>query len=215
LFIEHELTGEAILRPLFYDFPDSLSLPLGHIDDQFMVGPHIMQAPFVRENQKEREVVLPPGFWYDVWASEWIEGGQIVAAQACAQQTPLFIREGSILPLARIKPGDHHFDSSRVDFHIFLTDDSRAETRYLFDDGKSFDYKSGGRSEVEITAVRSGSQLSLQARTLSDGYGPGDFAFTAPCAITQVLLNGDRLKKCAPQGISLGAGEMTTWKSRL
>lgn len=213
LFIEHEITGEAILRPLFYDFPDSLSLPLGHIDDQFMVGSHIMQAPFIIEKQKVREVVLPPGFWYDVWSSKWIPGEQIISVPANAQQTPLFIREGSILPLARIKLGDHHFDSRRVDFHVFLTDDSRAKTRYLFDDGKSFDYKSGGRSEVEIAAIRSGSQLALETRNLSEGFGPGDFTFTTPRDIKHVVLNGARLKRCASQGISLGAVGMTTWKS--
>jgi alpha-glucosidase len=213
LFIEHELAGEAILRPLFYDFPDSVALPLGHIDDQFMVGSHIMQAPFVREKQMSREVVLPHGFWFDIWESKWIAGEQVISVPANAQQTPFFIREGAILPLARLKPSEHQFNAKRVDFHVFLTEDTRSTTRYFFDDGKSFAYKRGVRSAVEITAMRSGGQIALQTSTSADGFGPGDFTFTTPCDIKQVLLNGVCLKRCAAQGVTLGAGGMTTWKS--
>ena len=160
-----------------------------------------------------REVVLPHGFWFDIWEPQWIAGEQIISVPANAQQTPIFIRDGAILPLARLKPSAHRFDAKRVDFHVFLTEDTRSTTRYFFDDGKSFAYKRGARSAVEIAAMRSGGQLALQTSTFTDGFGPGDFTFTTPCDIKQVLLNGIRLKRCAAQGVSLGAGGMTTWKS--
>lgn len=59
LFIRHAETGASILRPLFHDFEDSVAQPLGTIDDQFLVGAAVMQAPFLIEGQKRRRVVLP------------------------------------------------------------------------------------------------------------------------------------------------------------
>ena len=64
LYIRHEEDGEAILRPLFYDFEDSKRLPLAHVNDQFLIGPAIMQAPFTFEGPAEREVVLPAARWW-------------------------------------------------------------------------------------------------------------------------------------------------------
>lgn len=67
LFAAQEESGEAILRPLFYDFADTRALPLGRVDDQFMVGPAILQAPLVGAGQVSREVLLPgKASWYSL-----------------------------------------------------------------------------------------------------------------------------------------------------
>jgi alpha-glucosidase (family GH31 glycosyl hydrolase) len=53
-------TGEPIVRPLSYSFPDQ---NYGGITDQFMLGADIMVAPVVRKGVYSREVVIPPGQW--------------------------------------------------------------------------------------------------------------------------------------------------------
>jgi hypothetical protein len=74
LFIKHEDEGEAIMRPLFYDFEDTRRLPLAHVNDQFMVGPAIMQAPFTVEGLAEREVILPAARWWRADKPGWVAG---------------------------------------------------------------------------------------------------------------------------------------------
>lgn len=213
LFAEHERSGEAILRPLFYDFPDTKALPLGLIDDQFLVGPSVMQAPFVVEREKVREVTLPGGTaWFDAMQGCWMQGGQKVSVAANLHDTPLFIRDETILPLARLSPEEHLFEAARVDFHLFLSKDGIAKTRYLFDDGRTFEYQKGTRSEVEITAVRSGKTLDIQIVVLEDGFGLGDFTFTVQPGITKVRINGMVATREAPQGIPLGKENGRTWK---
>ncbi|HEY0867159.1 MAG TPA: glycoside hydrolase family 31 protein, partial [Fimbriimonas sp.] len=44
LFIRHEAEGDPILRPLIYDFHDTT---IERTWDQFMIGPFVMQAPFL------------------------------------------------------------------------------------------------------------------------------------------------------------------------
>ena len=211
LFVEQERTGEAILRPLFYDFEDTAKLPLGLIDDQFMVGPVFMQAPFVQEKQATRDVTLPHGLWYSLFEGKWISGGKKLKVKAVAATTPLYVRDGSIVPLARVKPQDNAFHGGLVDFQIFLSKKTEATTRYTFDDGDSFDYQNGRRSEVEIHAKRRGASLTVTIKPLSDGFGPGEFTFTTSAEIKQVKVNDRHAQPCSDQGIPLGPGKTKTW----
>lgn len=213
LFAEHERSGEAILRPLFYDFKDTEALPLGLIDDQFMVGPVLMQAPFVMEAATTREVVLPGGtVWLDAMNSEWIEGGRKIKVKADLNGTPIYIRDNTVLPLARLEPQDHAFHSPKADFHLFLSKDGTASTRYVFDDGQTFEYQQGKRSEVEISAVRSGKTIEIEVRMLKDGFGQGDFTFTTQSGIASVRVNGVTAKRVGPQGLAIGREKGRTWR---
>jgi alpha-glucosidase len=212
LFIRHEREGEAILRPLFYDFQDTPKLPIGLVDDQFMVGPSVMQAPFLEEKQTSREVILPgANRWYDLSEDRWLEGGRKITVQALPVETPIYIRDNSILPLARIRPHEHRFFGELIDFRIFLSENGTASVRYTFDDGVTFAYQSGKRSEVEIVAKRTGTMLAINVTSLSDGFGSGDFTFTADTEIKTILVNSVNAKRCPAQGLSLGRGKTATW----
>lgn len=212
LFAEQEKSGEAILRPLFYDFADTAALPLGKIDDQFLVGPHILQAPFVVEKQAKRTVALPGKQpWFDVNTQRWIKGNQTITVTAEANTTPLYIRDGAILPLARLKPQQSDFKSAEVDFHIFLSGNGTAAATYVFDDGSSFAYQKGKRSEVVVTAQRKGNTLTIATDALSNGFGAGKFTFSTTSDIKKVILNGKPAKPVVAQGINLGTAALPAW----
>ncbi|HEY5392064.1 MAG TPA: glycoside hydrolase family 31 protein [Hanamia sp.] len=63
-------TGEPVLRPLEYNFPNE-NLP--QIKDQFMIGDKLMVAPVVTDGF-ERQVVLPKGKWR--YKNKTISGGK-------------------------------------------------------------------------------------------------------------------------------------------
>ncbi|WP_242519317.1 TIM-barrel domain-containing protein [Halochromatium roseum] len=73
-------TGEPILRPLLYDFPQATELH--EIEDQLMVGPLLMIAPVCEPGVSEREVLLPPGAWYDFHTGRRIDSGTPTARAA-------------------------------------------------------------------------------------------------------------------------------------
>jgi len=173
LFIDQEETGEAILRPLFYDFPDTRALPLHRIDDQFLVGPSILQAPFVHEKGDHREVVLPSGRWLNGETGRWVEGNQKTIAVRDARSTPLFCREGYLIPFQPEKRTDNRHDLNRIGLFCCISPEFDGEARYLYrvDDGISFDYRRGGRTAVEITARIEGRALYLSMDCRTDGYG--------------------------------------------
>jgi alpha-glucosidase (family GH31 glycosyl hydrolase) len=171
-----------------------------------------MQAPFVEPNQKSRQVVLPgKTAWYDASEGCWIKGGRKITAAAKPLETPLYIRDGAILPLARLAEGDHAFNGKLVDFHIYLSGNATAQTRYVFDDGHSFAYRKGKRSEVKITARRTGAALAITVHIVDGGYGKGEFTFTTEKIIRAVSVNGVRARRVSPQGVAFGTGKLTTW----
>jgi len=212
LFIEHERTGEAILRPLFYDFASTPELPLDKVDDQFLAGPLVLQAPFVQEQQAKRELVLPGGTrWLDASTGRWQEGGQRLTVTADPLETPLYLRDGAILPLAQLEPHDHAFRGESVDFHILLSEDSSALTRYVFDDGATLSYADGKYSEVRIAAQRKGKEISITTETLKEGFGPGQFVFSTPTEIRKVTINGEPARRRPAAGVAVGKIKTASW----
>lgn len=213
LFADQERTGEAILRPLFYDFQDSPALPLGKIDDQFMVGPSILQAPFLESGQAHRKVVLPGSEpWFDLTTGRWIKSHRTITVKADLNTTPVFIRDRTLLPLARIAPDAHEFHSNRIDFHAFISSDGAFDSSYTFDDGLSFSYLKGRRSEVTIRTTRHGRSVSFEVQVVKDGYGEGLFTFTLPKTISQVTFNGRNAAPVKEQGVPFLLSHAQTWE---
>ena len=190
LFVKQADDGEAIMRPLFYDFSDTPALPLGKIDDEFMVGPWILQAPFIDEDRTEREVVLPTADWYDTQSGQWTVGGIKTTVKKDLETTPLYIRSGALLPLARNEGADFSFKSAEVDFALFLRGDGEAETTYAFDDGISFAYQQGKRSVLQVTAAVQNGILNLAANLQKRGFGAADAAVIFTTEYKQVIVNG-------------------------
>ena len=213
LFIRQEQQGEAIIRPLFYDFDDTEALPLSRVDDVFLTGPSILQAPILTEHERTREIPLPgPARWFSTMASAWVDGGQKRSATPGVLQTPLFFREGSVIPMTPALPDENTFCPREVVFHVLLKNDSvvGAEYGYAFDDGISYGYRKGKRSELAILARVSDKVLHISTGYTAKGYGKCREAFVLYDAFEQVIVNGK------PATVSdskhfIGGSDITTW----
>lgn len=207
LFVAQEERGEAIMRPLFYDFADTKSLPLGKIQDQFMVGPAIMQAPLLEEGQTSREVILPgTGAWYSLMDGKWLKGNRRISVTPTLVQTPIFLREGTIIPVVANQGESNAFDGCRVVFHILLKRDSRsaAEMTYVFDDGATLAYQQGKQSRLLVRArVRRGN-LEITTKLTGNGFGPCDSTFVTYDKFAQVSVNGHILVRPGQLSARLG-----------
>jgi alpha-glucosidase len=86
--------GEPVVRPVGFDFPDCWAL-----DDAFMLGPDLLVAPVLEPGATTRQIILPPGRWYEFATDRPCEGAVDVAA--LPGKLPVFVRGGAILPLSR------------------------------------------------------------------------------------------------------------------
>lgn len=195
LFVAQEERGEAILRPLFYDFDNTPEAVLDRVADQFMLGPAIMQAPILYEGATTRDVVLPgPAVWYSVLDGQWHKGGRTLKDVVIPDtQTGLFVRGGQIVPMRPGVPTDHPTALNEVELHIFVHPDaSLAELDYVADDGRTFAYRNGARSKVRVKAEWTDAGVAIKTESLAEGAGPIQLTFVVYGASDTVMVNGEQ-----------------------
>lgn len=177
LFIEQERVGHPIMRPMLYHFADSGRLPLDRVGDQYMLGPYLLHAPFLSVQDTVRDVTLPEGRWYDLVQGGWIHGGCVVQAKRSGFSTPLYVRDGAIIPMASIVPDVALPALNDVEFHAFFAPGSTADTtiRYEWDDGVSFDYRQGGWSCLNVAARMQDDRLCVNVTGKRNGAGGCQF----------------------------------------
>lgn len=144
-FNEYRRSGTPPFRALVMDYPaDSKTY---EIDDEYMMGPSVLVAPMFR-GQAKRSVYLPAGNWYCFWTHKKYEGGQAYDIEMPRERVPMFVREGSLLPLA--KPVE--FVTAQTVFELTVQafgPKCNGFTLYE-DDGETFDYLRGQQNRVQL-----------------------------------------------------------------
>lgn len=187
--ISHRVTADnyTMLRGLAMDFTqDSCTFD---VDNAYMFGPSLLVRPVFRPHTEEKEVLtyLPRhkgGYWYDFHTGEAYEGGteQVQANQL--NVLPLYIKAGSILPLAKVKQYAMEYPDSELELRIY----GGADATFLWydDEGDSYRYEDNICSKVPM-------QWDDAERTLTFGVREGSY----PGMPEQVKMN---LKLVLPTG---------------
>jgi alpha-glucosidase len=107
-FWRHTVTGLPVMRALALGWHDDVrALDCG---DEFLWGDSVLVAPVLRKRARRRRVYLPAGGWYDFWTGAHLSGPRSVLVDAPLTRIPLFVRAGTVLPLAdgelRLYPGE-------------------------------------------------------------------------------------------------------------
>jgi alpha-D-xyloside xylohydrolase len=115
-FVRYHRTGLPPFRALVLDHPDDPAT--WTIDDQYLVGDSLLAAPLVG-GQAARGVYLPAGDWYDFWSGARHAGKQQIQVSPPIEQIPLFVRSGTILPLAEATLHTDDAASWRVSVQVY------------------------------------------------------------------------------------------------
>ena len=99
-------------------------------------------------DSRERKIYLPGTHrWYDFWSGEAFEGMQYVNVKAPIQQIPMFIKAGTILPLAEV--AEHAAAiGENLTFRIYPGEDGSFEL--YEDDGLTYDYEAGAYTLIPL-----------------------------------------------------------------
>ncbi|MCK4797009.1 MAG: glycoside hydrolase family 31 protein, partial [Spirochaetes bacterium] len=137
------LTGAPINRALFFEFgddPQSFGL-----EDQWLVGRGILVAPILNPDGI-REIYLPAAKWYEFETGKIIEGPNFFTKKANLDVVPIYIREGTILPLGPVMQHTDEINEMSLTINIYAGKDG-AFSLYL-DDGKTHAYDNGDYNET-------------------------------------------------------------------
>ncbi len=156
-------TGVPLFRPLLLNYQDDANAIA--IDDEFMLGDALLEAPILRPGETARLVYLPAGTWYDYWTGKRYPGGGVIRAEAPLETVPLFVRGGVILPTGPEMSyvGERPADPLRFD--IYPDAEGRAAGSLYEDDGLTLAYRQGVSRRTEVTYSAPGIELSAPTGT--------------------------------------------------
>ncbi len=187
---EAHRTGVPLFRPLVLNYQDDPSTL--NLDDEFMIGETLLVAPIVKPDVTRRLVYLPKGSWYDYWSNRKYAGPTTIMADAPLDTVPMYVRAGSIIPMA---PSMNYTGEKPVDpitFNIYPDDDGNAAAILYEDDGVSPQYKQGAFRRTIVSVKRAGLGYVATTTAPQGNYQPGtrNFSFVvktnarAPRAVT-------------------------------
>ena len=184
--------GESYLRALVYDFAqDRRTWDMG---DEFMLGKEILAAPILEPQYTgEKTAVdftatyqtnkyLPAGAdWYDFWAETKHTGGKDVVLTTSIDRVPMFLRAGSILPLAPVMQwaAQHPWD----DLEIVVYPGADGQFTLYEDEGDNYNYEQGAYSTIDF-------RWNDRARQLVIGQRKGSFNGMLTSRIFRLRLAG-------------------------
>jgi alpha-D-xyloside xylohydrolase len=137
-FAKYHFEGIPPFRALVLDFPTDPAVY--SIDDQFMIGESILAAPFL-DGASKRTVYFPEGIWYDFNTNRKYEGNKSYEIEMPLEQIPLFVKEGTILPIA--KPVQYVTPSTVFEITCHTYGKACHVTQLFEDNDYTNDYKNG------------------------------------------------------------------------
>ncbi|OFY66483.1 MAG: alpha-xylosidase [Bacteroidetes bacterium RBG_13_43_22] len=151
----------TIMRAMVMDFGSDKEVE--SIGDQYMFGPSILVAPVYSYKARSREVYLPETCgWYDLYTGKYFSGGQRLNADAPYERMPLFVREGSIIPVG---PEIQFTDEKPADpmtLYVYTGKDC-AFTLYE-DEGINYNYEQGECSAIKFSFDNKTGKLKIGDR---------------------------------------------------
>ncbi len=153
------MDGISILRHPALVFPEDKVLR--GIDDEMMFGESILVKPVTRpmyygpestpvEDDKKVSVYLPAGYrWYDWFTNEVYEGGTTATLTCPLDRFPMFVKEGSILPVAPVCQSTKAAAKAPVTLKVYA---GKNASFTLYEDAcDGYGYEKGEFAETKIT----------------------------------------------------------------
>jgi alpha-D-xyloside xylohydrolase len=115
-FQRYALDGTPPFRAPVLDYPEEPSLQL--IEDQYLIGDRMLVAPLFA-GESERQIAIPPGEWHDLWTGKFIQGPATILVQSTMDKIPVFVKGGSVLPLAMPGASTASAESRRLTAQVY------------------------------------------------------------------------------------------------
>ena len=188
----------TIMRPLIMDFPkDPVVKNMG---DQFMFGPSLLINPVYSYKATSRAVYLPAGTgWYDLYSGKHFKGGQRITAGAAYERMPVFVKEGSIIPIGPALQYTSEKPADTITLHVYTGRDG-SFTLYE-DEDINYNYEKGAFSNITVSYNEQAQQLVIGKRT-------GSFPGMLSARVFSIVWIG----KDKPAALDFGAAPASTVK---
>jgi alpha-D-xyloside xylohydrolase len=129
-FVRYQRQGLPPFRALVMDYPGDAGT--WTVDNQFLAGDALMVAPAFA-GEESRSVYLPAGDWFDFWSGKKYAGKQKITVSPAIEEIPIFVKGGTVLPLAEPTLETGNPDSWRLRAQVY--GEGAAQATLFEDDG--------------------------------------------------------------------------------
>ena len=144
--------GTPIIRPFYYNnmvfYDDENYSNQYYFGSAFMISPIINPMDEMISGRTVQKFYMPSGVWYDFNNSKRYQGNNKYVAFYSIADYPIFVKQGSIIPLAGEDSYMDYNNPKTLEIHVFP---GESNTYHLYeDDGETLDYKNGKYIITEI-----------------------------------------------------------------
>ena len=133
------------------------------IKDQWMFGSALMACPVGEYQKYSRNVYLPKQKgWYDFYTGKHYAGGQTIVADAPYDKIPVFVPEGSILPVGPEMEWSDQKKAELIDLYVYAGKDG-SYTLYE-DEGTNYNYEKGKYAMIDFKYNDAQKTITIAAR---------------------------------------------------
>jgi alpha-D-xyloside xylohydrolase len=150
--------SKQLMSPMAYHYPEDKNTWV--IKDQLFFGESIMVGFVTEYKNRDMKMYFPKGQWYNYWTNEKIEGGRDITVKAELDETPLFVKAGSIIPMGpKVQYATQDTDEP---LRIKIYPGKDATYTLYMDDNASYDYENGSYSEVKFSYSEANKILEIK-----------------------------------------------------
>lgn len=190
--------GKLMMRPVFFEDANRIE----NLQDAsaFFWGDAFLVAPILEKGQKQKQVYLPKGTWFDFYTNQKFEGGQVISKDLTMDNIPTFVRAGAFVPLLPENTVSNQYKVDNLVIHYYAG--AEGEFDLYEDDGllkNAFQKRQYEIFELEAEKETEGLEISIEKSKTTFPNAPKTRNITLKiigldALPTQILLAGKPLK---------------------
>jgi alpha-glucosidase (family GH31 glycosyl hydrolase) len=141
---------------------------------QYMMGESMLVAPMFA-GEKSREVLLPPGKWYDFYTGKLAGEDEVITVSPGLDRIPLFVKDGAIIPMLKEERTRMPVAGESPVLEIRHYGEAAGTFTLYDDDGVSFNYEQGAYSLTALRVSREGGELKTGITVSNEAF----FSYTS------------------------------------
>lgn len=181
-YAREAVDGKPLIRAMFIDYPSPFTQSAA-TRYQFLYGPDFLVAPIYQETAADAEgndirdgIYLPDGVWNDYFNGDTYTGGRVINSfPAPLWKTPVFVRQGAIIPMVNPNNTPKEVDNTTRIYELYPAPGTSEMTEYD-DDGTTEAYLRGEATStpVSMTLTDKGDLTVAIGKTTGsfNGYNP-------------------------------------------
>jgi alpha-glucosidase (family GH31 glycosyl hydrolase) len=135
---------------------------------QYTFGDEMLVAPVYEKGASTQKVFLPEGIWINYWTGEQMQGNAEYTAEAPINQIPLFVKQGSIIPMRNYASSIEKGNNNTLILHIYPGDNGSFNLHE--DDGTSNEYLNGIYASTFMELKNSSNKFTFKIYPIKGSY---------------------------------------------